>query len=85
MKVIWEAADICPGTRVQTPNCNEVWMIGYDPAIHGAETPAFAVVSLSDGAICAKGQSAEQVATMLNEAGNQPICLIEQLTKALEQ
>ena len=79
MKIIWEADDVCAGTRVRTPGCNEIWMIGYDAAAHGAETPAFAIVSLSDGMICEKGQSAEQVAAFLNRAGNQPVTLVGEI------
>jgi hypothetical protein len=76
MKVVWEAADVRPGTRVRKPDCNEVWMIGYDAAVHGEATPAFAIVSLADGMICEKGQTAEQVAAFLNHAGNQPVSLV---------
>lgn len=76
MKVEWEADDIRPGIRVRKPGCNEVWMIGYDPSVHGEATPALAVISLNDGMICEKGRSPQEVADFLNRCGDQPVALV---------
>jgi hypothetical protein len=76
MKVVWEPDDIRAGIRVRKPGCNETWMIGYDAAIHGSETPAYAIISLADGMICVKGHNPTEVADFLNRAGDQPVALV---------
>jgi hypothetical protein len=76
MKITWEAGDVRPGRRVRKPDCVEVWMIGYDPSTHGEKTPALAIVSLSDGAICVKGKNREEIAAHLNQSGEHPVELV---------
>ena len=76
MKVIWEANDVRAGTRVRNPTCNEVWMIGFEAASHSRASPAFAIISLTDGMITVQGQTAEQIAAFLNDSGSQPVTLV---------
>ena len=78
MKITWEGKDVRAGRRVRTPGAKEVFIIGFDPTKHGEKTPAFALISLSDGMICGQGESETtiQFAEYLNRGGYAPVELV---------
>lgn len=70
MKFIWEPADIHGGVRYTKIDISEIWIIGY--MVENDVDKKYASVSLADG-IVLSSQSAEKMATMLNEEGYIPL------------
>lgn len=79
MKVTWEAHDIRAGRRVGKNGRGEQWMIGYSHA-HEPDNQ-YCLVSLTDGCISHDAQSKEELATVLNEAGELPLELLNEELK----
>lgn len=71
MKIVWEKKDIRPGTRVGHPDRSEQWIIAYFPGVLPTE-PRYTLVSLSDGMIASKPETAEDIAVRLTESGEIP-------------
>lgn len=74
MKYIWEEQDIHTGRRVSSWNRAEDYLVGYDASIHSEADgkPSFALISLIDGMIVAKGMSRQGLVDHLNKGGYRP-------------
>ena len=75
MKVIWQQDDVHLGRVVGLPNSKEKWIIGYNPNV-GNLHRMYVIISLSDGLITNNPTTKTVIATQLNDAGYQPIELL---------
>lgn len=74
MKIIWEENDIKAGMRVKKPDCNEAWMVGYDPTKSGSNK--YCLISLIDGMVIYLDYTNTNMAYRLTEDGLQPCSLV---------